>query len=119
MLNLLITALSGTAAGVINGFIGTGGGIILVLILSKSMGNDKTRDTFATVIATVLPMSAVSAITYAVQGNVPLIETAVYIIPAIIGGIIGAVLLDKIGVRVLKIIFSGLVVYSGIRMLVT
>jgi Sulfite exporter TauE/SafE. len=116
MLNLLITALSGTIAGIVNGFIGTGGGIILVLILSKSI---ETKDTFATVIAAVLPMSLVSAISYAVQGNVPFKETAVYILPAIIGGIIGAVLLDKIGVRWLKVIFSVLVVYSGIRMIVT
>ena len=117
MLNLLITALAGMSAGIVNGFIGTGGGIILVLVLSKTMGHEKTRDTFATVIAAVLPMSAVSAVSYAIQGNVPFIETAVYIIPAIGGGVIGALLLDKIEVRWLKIIFSGLVVYSGIRML--
>jgi len=116
MLNMLITAVSGIAAGVVNGLIGTGGGIILVLTLSKSMKN--TKDVFATVIAAILPMSAVSAVSYAVGGNVSIGETAVYIIPAIIGGVIGAVLLDKIGVKWLKILFSGLVIYSGIRMLV-
>ena len=116
MLIMLIIAFSGIAAGVVNGFIGTGGGIILVLVLSKLMKNAK--DVFATVIAAVLPMSAVSAVSYAVGGNVPFGDTAVYIIPAIIGGGIGAVLLDKIGVKWLKILFSLLVIYSGIRMLV-
>ena len=113
---MLIMLLTGMAAGVVNGFIGTGGGIILVLTLSKSMKN--TKDVFATVIAAILPMSAVSAVSYAVGGNVSIGETALYIAPAIVGGVVGAVLLDKIGVNRLKILFSGLVIYSGIRMLV-
>lgn len=119
MFNLLIPVLSGTAAGVVNGFIGTGGGIILIFVLSKLMGKSNTKDTFATVIAAILPMSAVSAISYYNQGNVPLGKTAVYIVPAVIGGVIGAIWLDKIKVNWLKLIFCGLVVYAGIKMTVS
>jgi len=118
MSNIFLPLLGGAAAGLVNGFIGTGGGIILVFILSRVMGSDKTKDTFATVIDAILPMSAVSAFTYYTAGNLPLGEAAVYIAPAAIGGVIGAFLLDKISTKWLKVIFSVLVIYAGYRMLV-
>lgn len=117
MLNLILTSLAGAAAGVVNGFIGTGGGIVLILILSKVMKTCDTKDIFATVIAAILPMSVVSAVSYYIQGDLPIKETAVYIIPAVIGGVIGAFLLDKIKTDWLKLIFSGLVVFAGVKMI--
>jgi uncharacterized membrane protein YfcA len=118
MIDIIISASAGVAAGVVNGFIGTGGGIILTFIFIKIMGKDRTKDAFATVITAILPISFVSAVNYHMNGNLRLDETLVYIIPAVIGGFAGAFLLEKIKVDWLKIIFSALVVYAGVRMLV-
>ena len=39
-------------------------------------------------------------------------------LPAAVGGVIGAILSRKVKPRVLEIIFGGLVVYAGIKMVI-
>lgn len=117
--NLLLVA-GGLSAGIANGLLGAGGGIIIVFVLSKVL-NDKEasgKDIFANALAVMLPTSLVSVIGYAVRGNMSFFGVEQYIIPAIIGGFAGAVLLDRIDISWVKKLFALLIVYSGIAMMV-
>ena len=38
-------------------------------------------------------------------------------LPAVVGGVVGALLVDKMQTKWLNIIFAGLIIYSGISML--
>lgn len=108
---LLLGALALIAGGV-NGFLGTGGGIILVYALGALTKNDK-KDNFATTLCATVPMSLVSLISYANNGNIDTSLTKTLVFPAIIGGVVGALLTDKIKTKYLSILFALLVIYSG------
>ena len=112
--------LGGLAAGIANGLLGAGGGIIIVWILQKAIGDltGDSRDVFANALAVMLPISAVSAISYAAAGSLPGDDISRFILPAILGGLVGAYLLDKISMESVKTLFCVLVVLSGIIMVI-
>lgn len=114
---MVLLGLLSLVAGGVNGFLGTGGGIILVYALGALTDNDK-KDNFATTLCATIPMSLVSLISYANSGNIDtsLIKTLVF--PAVIGGALGAFLTDKIRTKYLSLFFALLVIYSGICMVV-
>lgn len=119
LLRLVLIAVSGAAAGFISGLLGAGGGIVLIFALNMVLGEkgECSRDNFATSLAAVTVYSLVSAAMYKGNGQLPVKEAAVYIIPAAVGGIAGAYLLDKINTERLKQIFAAVVIYAGISML--
>ena len=116
-LRLAILIPGGMLAGFINGFLGTGGGILLVFLLGLVLtdGEDKdnaARDRFATVIAVIIPLSLVSAMIY--SDSVPPTLSAPFILPGMLGGAAGGFLLDRINVKWLKKIFALMVIWAGI-----
>ena len=63
-------------------------------------------------------MSALSAFIYMLKGGLSGVSIDRYIIPAIIGGIFGAWLLDRLNTRIISVIFALIVLYSGISMII-
>lgn len=115
----VLLALAGLSAGLVNGLLGAGGGIIIVWVLAamlSSSGGDR-RDAFANSLVVMLPVSAVSAIIYGARGLADSSELGLLVIPAVVGGLCGALVLDKINIRWLKMIFASIIVYSGITMM--
>lgn len=109
----------GFLAGLLNGLLGAGGGIILVRGAERVLPREYQdgRDVFANALAVMLPLSAVSAISYVIRGSVHGLEFSRFILPAVIGGAGGGLLLSVIDTRLLRLIFSALVVWSGITMI--
>ena len=106
-----IAGLCAMFAGVINGLIGTGGGIILLFILRKLCGDG--RKAFASVLITVIPVSVVSAFIYGRSDPGLFGASLPYLVPAAAGGMFGAALFDKIKMKTLKILFSLMLTVSG------
>lgn len=104
----ILLGLAAIIAGFINGFLGTGGGIILIFALGLAGIDD--RDKFATVIAIILPLSLISAIFYKTEIK----AAAPYLLPGMLGGIVGAYLLDKINLKWLKRLFALMVIWAGV-----
>ena len=126
----MILSVSSVISGVINGFVGTGGGIILYFILkfiSKNNDNNNEdnpqntdyamKNIMAATVSAVIPMSVISSIVYMFKGRVIYKELLIYLPAALIGGITGALLLDKLKFKIVKKIFSGMLIYAGIRMI--
>lgn len=113
---LALCIVCGFAAGFLNGLVGTGAGIIF-LILFRVFGGEISKDTFAFSMACVIPLSAFSLFTYRMPANFSAAALTGAFLTAAIGGICGAFLQQKLKISVLKKIFAILVIYSGINMI--
>ena len=111
----IISSLLGILIGTVNILVGSCGGIVAV----ESLKYDKLNQTqsHASAIAVILPLTLISAIIYLMKDNVELKDSYVYLLPGLIGSIIGSLILPKIPKKVLSKIFSVFIIYAGIRML--
>lgn len=135
----VIASLSalGFLGGFTNGLLGAGGGIIIIYATRMAFGyRDRAaelrrkyadvntaseydeKDILVNSLAVTLPMSALSASIYMLKGGLSGVSIDRYIIPAIIGGIFGAWLLDRLNTRIISVIFALIVLYSGISMII-
>ena len=116
---LAVLAAVGSAAGFINGFLGAGGGILLLYMFHKLNPNksgEGARDDFAAVVAAVLPLCIVSAISYSSRGSLDMHLFLRFVPGAIVGGVLGAYLTDKIDTAILKTVFALLIIVAGFNM---
>ena len=102
--------------GALNGFLGTGGGILILFMLNFLTKNEK-RDNFVTCALAVIPISLVGSFAYFGAGSVDFSMLSRSYLPAITGGILGAFLFERLKVSFLNLIFGALVIYSGVSML--
>lgn len=110
-----ISAIGGFLAGLVNGLLGAGGGMILVPLLSKS--GLETKKTHANSIAVILPISALSAFIYIKSGSVTIADATPYLIWGVLGSTLGAFILTKIKDVWLHRIFGVLMIWAAVRML--
>ncbi len=104
-------------AGAINGFVGTGGGIIFVFMLSKLTELDK-KDIFATSLVSTALISSVTLLNYVKAGSIHWETVIRCAAPALLGGTLGAFLVTKLRVEWLNLIFSALLIYSGVHLII-
>ncbi len=106
-------------AGVTNGLLGAGGGIILIFMLTHYLArrNENEKYAYALSCIAVFCFSGVSAAVYAFRGNLSFSAASPYLLPALFGGIAGALILRRISPIFLKKLFALLLVYGGVRML--
>lgn len=109
----------GLAAGFVNGFLGSGGGIILIFAFALMYPAEDVKDCFVSSVMSILPMSAVSLYFYIKNGKVDFGGNSplIFILPAVAGGISGAFLMRRISPKTLKIVFAVLMLWAGIRMI--
>lgn len=108
--------LAGGLTGGVNGLFGGGGGMVAVPILKNMLGYDEKR-AHATAILVIAPVCLVSSLTYIINGYFyPSI-----VIPAAIGsaagGILGALMLEKLPTGIVNAVFIAVMLAAGIRML--
>ena len=88
-------AVTGALSGAANGFFGAGGGLFLVPLLISWCGMEQKR-AFATSVAVIFPLCAVSAVIYRLKGGLPIAQA----VPYLLGGAAGGVLAGKLFGRV-------------------
>ena len=120
LLTVFALLLIGLGAGFINGLLGAGGGILIVLGLNRLIGKglrDK-RSVFASAIAVILPLSALSAVQYFKQGSLDGVMISWLILPAVVGGALGGFLLRRLSPKFRSRLFAAVVLISGIVLVV-
>ena len=109
--------LFGALIGLINGFFGGGGGMVVVPVLNKLFGMEQKKAQ-ATALFVILPISLVSTIVYMCHNSVDFASGWPVIVGIVAGGLIGATLLNKMNNKVIKGIFIFFMLLGGIAMLV-
>lgn len=107
--------VAGLLAGFINGLLGSGGGVLIVLYLTI-MAKTGRKNAQATAIAVILPMAILSSIIYARGGYVAWSHLWKVSAGGVAGAILGAVLLNQLQPKFLKKLFGIFLIIAGIRM---
>ena len=111
----LAAAAGGVGIGFLNGLLGAGGGMLAVPLLKK-LGLS-TKQAHAGSIAVILPMSAVSAVLYWLQGRVSLDSAWTYMPAGAVGAVLGAWLLGKLPDTWIRRIFAVFMIWAGVRLM--
>ncbi len=117
-----VIILSSVLGGVLNGFLGAGGGILIGLVLTRLLKNDgkllcDRRDIYANVQIAMICVSLVSLSIYSSRGSVDFSTADWIILPALMGGAAGSLILRRISSGTVGKIFAILVIWSGLKML--
>lgn len=107
--------LSGVFVGLINGFLGGGGGMFCVPILEK-LFSLKTKEAHSTALVVMLPMSIVSSVIYLFNNNVDTFSLGLCGIGVFVGGIAGAIFLKKIKSKWIMLAFAIIMLAAGVKM---
>ena len=110
------SAVAGGAAGLANGFFGGGGGMLLVPLLTRWCGLDQ-RQAFATSIAVILPLCALSSAIYWLRGGLDFMLALPYLLGGVLGGFLGGRMFKKLNMVWLRRAFALLILYGGARAL--
>ncbi len=108
-------ALIGVAAGLFAGFFGVGGGIIIVPLL-VAFGRASQHTAHATSLAAIFVISLSALGGYATSGEVDFGLGVALGIGGIVGSSLGASLMHRLSPTTLKLVFAGLLVVLGTRM---
>ena len=108
--------VAGGAAGFINGLFGGGGGMVLVPLLLKG-GELQAKKTFASAVAIIFPICAVSFAAQLFFIDFPWGMAVPYLIGGAAGGLVGGKLFRKMPPLWLKRIFALFILYGAWRYL--
>ncbi len=115
--NKLYILLFGAVIGLINGFFGGGGGMVVVPVLNKLFKMEQKKAQ-ATALFVILPISLVSTIVYMCYNSVSFSSGWPVILGIVLGGVFGATLLNKMDNKVIKGIFVFFMLLGGVGMLI-
>jgi len=103
------------AVGLLSGLFGAGGGVVAVpLLRACGLEADKAH---ATSISVTFPLALLSGYFYLKGEHLVLSDALPYLPGALLGALVGAWLLGRIGAVWLRRIFGAVVVFSAVRLL--
>lgn len=108
--------LIGIICGFLNGLFGAGGGSVVVPAMEKFLDVDEKKS-HATAIGIILLMSIVSSWIYIKKGFFDVKLWMLVTIGGVIGGAVGANVLDRIPKKWLKIIFGVVIIVTAVKMI--
>ncbi len=107
----------GLAAGVFSGFLGLGGGAVIIPALVFMFGFTQHQAQGTTLAMMVPPIGLLAAMNYYFAGNVKIKVAALMCVGFFIGGLIGAQFVHKIPDLLLKRIFGVFLLVVSLKMI--
>jgi uncharacterized protein len=111
--SIILLLVIGLAAGILSGFFGIGGGVIIVPALIYILGFTQHKATGTSLAVLLPPIGLIAVLEYYHHGNVDFRAALIIAATAIIGAWLGAVLADKLSGPVLRLAFGVFVVLLG------
>ena len=109
--------LSGALAGLVTGFFGAGGGMVLIPLLTR-LCRLPDRKAFASSVAVVLPLCVCSLAVCFLRGGVSLGGAWPYLLGGLVGGLAGGLLFRRVPLPLLHGALGAFILWGGVNLLV-
>ncbi len=116
-MQILIYFSIGIFAGIVGGFFGLGGGIVLVPVFVYFLGLTQHQAQGTALAAMVLPVTLLAALRYHYAGNVNLQIAALACLGFVGGGLLGAHMVQGVPPVLLKRLFGCVMFFVSIKMM--
>ena len=117
-IQFVILALIGIAAGLLSGFMGVGGGIVIVPALVYFLGSTQHQAQGTSIAAIMLlPVGILSVLNYYREGNVNFVYSGIIALFFLVGSYAGSKWVQGIDAGLLKKIFAVLMLGIAVKML--
>lgn len=113
---MLLIAI-GVLAGILSGFVGVGGGIIIVPALMWLLGFSQMQAQGTSLAVLLLPVGILAVWNYYREGNVNVNYALIIAAAFVVGGFVGSKLAHKLPEHTVKFIFGLLMLYAAIRII--
>jgi len=100
----------------INGLLGSGGGVVLVTAMTF-LFNLHDHKAHATAISIILPLTIISSLIYIKSGNASLEITIIVTLGSMIGAYIGSKILNRIPINIIRRVFGSMMIITAIGMM--
>ena len=116
---ILILALIGILAGILSGFVGVGGGVVIVPALMYALSMSQYEAQGTSLFILLLPVGILAVMNYYKSGHINWQFGLVVALTFVVGGYIGSKLALKISPSIVKIIFGVIMAYVSVRMVIS
>ncbi len=115
--HVALAVLIGLVAGLASGYVGVGGGFIMVPLMTAWLGIPMKRTSGTSLIAIII-LAIPGVIQQALLGHIDYLAGILLCAGAIPGALLGAWLVPRVPERVLRFIFSGLLAVAAVMLVV-
>jgi uncharacterized membrane protein YfcA len=116
---ILILLSIGLTAGILSGFVGIGGGVIIVPALVFALGLSQHEAQGTSLFVLMMPVVLLSVINYWKSGNVNWKFGLLIAVSFVIGGYIGSKLSLKLSPGIVKLIFGVIMAFLSIKLMLS
>lgn len=114
---IIILALVGLFAGIISGFVGVGGGVIIVPALMYFLGYNQLQGQGVSLMVLAMPVGIFAVINYYKAGNIQFVPAFIIAIGFVFGAYYGSKWALGMDVKKVKIAFGVLMLIMSIKLL--
>ncbi|TNE76220.1 MAG: sulfite exporter TauE/SafE family protein [Bacteroidetes bacterium] len=116
---IYILIVIGILAGILSGFVGVGGGVIIVPALVYVLGMSQHGAQGTSLFILLLPVGILAVMNYWKAGNVNWKFGLIVAVTFVIGGYIGSKLALRLSPGLVKLIFGLVMAYVSVRMILS
>tara|TARA_B110000285_G_scaffold221175_1_gene273767 strand:+ start:295 stop:687 length:393 start_codon:yes stop_codon:yes gene_type:complete len=116
---ILILIIIGILAGILSGFVGIGGGIIIVPALVYALGMSQFEAQGTSLFVLLLPVGILAVMNYSKHGEINWKFGLIIAITFVIGGFIGSKLALKLSPALVKFVFGIIMALISIKLILS
>jgi len=116
---IIVLVLIGILAGILSGFVGVGGGILIVPALIYFLGMSQHEAQGTSLFVLLLPVGILAVLNYSKSGQMNWKFGLIIALTFVVGGYIGSKLALKISPSVVKLIFGAIMAIVSIKLLLS
>jgi hypothetical protein len=116
---VVILVVIGICAGILSGFVGIGGGIVIVPALVYLLGISQHQAQGTSLFVLMMPVVGLAVLNYWKSGNVNWKFGLIIALAFTVGGFLGSKLSLKLSPAVVKLVFGVVMAYISVRMIMS